>query len=101
MRPVGDIRAAVQAALEVGPATLLDIVERGNLGYDAARYAVQNALRAGVIQVCGQEKRPHAKRWLAVYELCESAAAPDTEQLGGVMHSWVLVVQQEERVVFL
>ena len=68
-RPAGVLRLAVLGALQSGPCTLRDITLRGKLGYGAARYTVQDALRSGVVQICGQEKRPHAKRWLAVYEL--------------------------------
>ncbi len=70
-RPPGPVRAAVLAALEQGPGTLRDIAERSQVGYSAARYTVQDALRSGAVQICGQEKRAHSKRWLAVYELAE------------------------------
>lgn len=70
-RPAGVLRLAVLDALQSGPCTLRDIALRGKLGYGAARYTVQDALRSGVVQICGKEKRPHAKRWLAVYELVE------------------------------
>ena len=70
-RPPGALRVAVLGALREGPGTLRDICERSSVGYGAARYTVQDALRSGAVQICGHEKRPHAKRWLAVYELAE------------------------------
>ncbi len=70
-RPPGDVRMAIIEAVGKGPCTLLDIVQRSQVGYAAARYTVQHALRGGALQICGHEKRPHAKRWLAIYELVE------------------------------
>lgn len=93
-RPASDIRVAVLGALESGPGTLVDIVLRSNVGYTAARYTVQNALRSGAVQVCGQEKRAHAKRWLAIYELVEAPQAADTgvaeacADLGAAVCGW-------------
>lgn len=87
-------------AIGSGPCTLVDVVRRSNVGYAAARYTVQNALRGGAVQVCGQEKRAHAKRWLAIYELCEPVAdgrdsdastdggVVDFEQLGCAVRAW-------------
>lgn len=106
-RPPGDVRSAVLAAIGVAPCTLVDIVMRANVGYAAARYTLQNALRSGAVQVCGREKRPHAKRWLAIYELCEpvddddctgescacwdgcsGVRQVDFERLGGALRAW-------------
>lgn len=70
-RPPGALRVAVLGALREGPGTLRDICERAQVGYVAARYTVQNALRSGDLQICGQEKRMHSKAWLAIYELSE------------------------------
>lgn len=70
-RPPGDVRMAIIQALAHGPCTLRDIAQRANVGYAAARSTVQNAVRSGELQICGQEKRAHAKRWLAIYELAE------------------------------
>lgn len=80
-RPQGALRVAVLGALLSGPCTLRDIAQRAQMGYGAARYTVQDALRSGVVQICGHEKRPHAKRWLAVYELAEQPEV-DGDQAG-------------------
>lgn len=104
-RPPSDIRTAVLGAIGAGPCTLVDVVRRANVGYAAARYTVQNALRGGAVQVCGQEKRAHAKRWLAIYELCEpieeeaaqgaagDGCAMDFEQLGCAVRAWSALVE--------
>lgn len=78
-RPPGALRVAVLGALREGPGTLRDISVRAQVGNGAARHTVQNALRSGAVRICGHEKRPHAKCWLAIYELAEPAeeeAAP-------------------------
>lgn len=99
-RPPGEIRSAVLDVIRSGPCTLVDIVQRANVGYDAARYTVQNAVRGGAVHVCGHEKRPHAKRWLAIYEVAEEPEQHglhvvggdgfnvEFEQLGSAMRAW-------------
>lgn len=96
-RPPGEVRLAVIAALRSGPCTLLEIVQRANVGYAAARATVQNALRGGELQICGQARRAHAKRWLAIYELVEveedvGGDEPDVSascvQLGHALVAW-------------
>lgn len=96
-RPPGEVRVAVIAALRQGPCTLLEIVQRSKVGYAAARATVQNALRGGQLQICGQARRAHAKRWLAIYELAEAIEdegddAPDVSaacvQLGHALVAW-------------
>ena len=93
-RPPGALRVAVLEALRSGPGTLLDIAERSKVGYSAVRYTVPDALRSGVVQICGHEKRPHAKRWLAVYELAQveevvcAHACTGHVELGSAMSCW-------------
>lgn len=91
-RPSGALRVAVLGALrDGGPGTLRDICERSSVGYGAARYTVQDALRSGAVQICGHEKRPHAKRWLAVYELAEPPSPPihsGHATLGAALSCW-------------
>ena len=95
-RPPGALRGAVLVALRSGPCTLRDIAQRAQVGYGAARYTVQDALRGGLVQICGQEKRPHAKRWLAIYELAEppeeesppAPIYPGHATLGAALSGW-------------
>lgn len=94
-RPQGALRMAVIEALQSGPGTLRDICERSGVGYGAARYTVQDALRGGVLQICGQEKRAHSKRWLAIYDLSEKLeevpCAPVCHghaELGAALAAW-------------
>lgn len=105
MRPQGDICLAVIEAVRAGPCTLLDIVERSQVGYDAARYTVQNALRWGHLQICGHERRPHAKCWVRIYELTEQPedAAVEVDGgsavLGAALSSWSRSVGINEEFV--
>jgi len=75
MRPRAEVRAAVVAAISQGPCTLRDAAERAQVGYAATRHTVSNLVRSGDLQICGQEKRAHAKRWCALYEVVEVVAA--------------------------
>lgn len=67
--PRGEVRRAVVGAIQAGPCTLGDVVSRTQLEYAQVKAALQNGLRSGELTITGQEKRPHAKRWLAIYEL--------------------------------
>lgn len=97
-------------AIGVGPCTLRDIAQRViemecAVSGRAVVWTVQNALRGGAIQISGWEKRAHAKRWLAIYELCEPEAeeaepdaasdggAVDFEQLGCAVRAWSALVE--------
>ena len=75
-RPRGEVRAALLAVPVVhGPSTLRDLFERSNLGYDKARQTVQDCVRSGDLVVVGHERRPHAKRWVALYDVPEVVEA--------------------------
>jgi hypothetical protein len=70
MRPQGEIRSTIFSTLRVtGPLTQRDLAERAQVGYDATRYCVQNAVRAGVLQIVGREKRAHCDKWVALYDV--------------------------------
>lgn len=95
MRPAGEVRTAVLDVLRTGPCTLHDVVARSLVGYAAARSTLGNLKMAGVVQVCGNERRAHAKRWCALYEVVDSpavhGAADDVgvAALGAVLSSWL------------
>lgn len=67
MRPRGEVRDLVVRAVQERPATLREIVQRCCLGYDAARRAVDNAVRCGDILRVGERREPHSRRPVAVY----------------------------------
>lgn len=81
-RPTGELRAAVLAVLAVGPCTLRDVAERSQVSYQATRTTLSNALRAAQVRICGHEKRAHAKRWCALYEIAPPANE-DEAVMGG------------------
>lgn len=89
-RPPGDVRMAVINAIRsAGPGTLREIGQRVNaerakvklsvVHYPALRSTVQNAVRGGDLQICGQAREPHAKCWVAIYDLAEAQDAPEQQ----------------------
>lgn len=76
MRPPQEVSQAVLTALALGPCTLRDVCERAQVGYKAARASLGNLKRAKKVQICGQEKRAHAKGWCRLYELVDVDEAP-------------------------
>jgi hypothetical protein len=69
-RPSGEVRQAICTTLQQhGPLPLCDIAARAQVGYEACRHAVSNALRAERLQIVGQTKVAHAKQWVALYDL--------------------------------
>lgn len=72
MRPQGEIRSVILGSIrEHGPAPLCDLVNRTQVGYDAARRTVDNAIRSGSLAIVGHEKREHSKRWVALYDVVD------------------------------
>jgi len=94
VRPPGEIRqalasAAVALASERGAVTWRDMAERAGVGYLAARRTVENMERAGALQPVGYAKRPHARRWMRLYEPSGNWATQTTgADLAGVMSGW-------------
>lgn len=89
-RPPGDVRMAVIGAIRTaGPGTLREIQARVNLqrakekasvvGYETMRTTLHNATRgkSPVLQICGQAREPHAKCWLAIYDLANAQDQPE------------------------
>ena len=94
-RPREDVRVAVVAAVRCGPATLREIVARSRVGYAAARYTIQHSVDCGELVICGWDKRPHAKCWVAIYELADDgldsvacAADINSVPLGECLSVW-------------
>ncbi len=96
MRAPGEVRTVLLGALrEQGPLPLRDLAHMCQIGYDAARYTLQNATRAGVVEIVGNEKRPHSKKWVALYGLAPDPAESQTPThdspfmvLGDVLNRW-------------
>lgn len=93
MRPVQDIRAAIdQAARNMPKGTYRDFCQAALVGYEAGRTTVKNMVKAGELVPVGQ-KPVGRGRPLSLY--CHvahagGAAANDpTTGLAGFMKSWV------------
>lgn len=78
-RPAGEVRQAICSTLQQhGPLPLCDIAAHAQVGYEACRHAISNALRAERVEIVGQTKMAHAKQWVALYDVVLEAndAAP-------------------------
>lgn len=85
MRGNAEVSRAILDAISQGPCTMRDAAERAQVGYKAARATIGNLTRAKKLQICGQEKRAHARGWCRLYEvvqLQEPEEAPTAEALG-------------------
>lgn len=72
MRPAGEIRSAICESLRsYGPMPLIDLVARVGISTTPAAIArtVENAVRAGVLEKVGHEKRAHCHKWVALYDV--------------------------------
>ena len=69
-RPSGEIRAAVVTIItQHGAMCLRDLLAHVQTTPRAMSSALRNMIRDGVIEVAGHERRAHAKRWVAIYDL--------------------------------
>lgn len=69
-RPSGELRLAVASCITaLGPMTLHDLCAQVQSTPRALSSAVRNMLRDGALVKAGMERRPHAKRWVALYDL--------------------------------
>ncbi|MBN8491164.1 MAG: hypothetical protein J0M00_07035 [Burkholderiales bacterium] len=48
-RPLGEISLALLAAAEAGPATLVQLAHRSQVGYDAARFKIKYLVQVGAL----------------------------------------------------
>lgn len=73
-RPLGEISMALLAAAEAGPATLVQLANLAQVGYDAARFKVSYLVRAGALEALNSRKpRLYARPSADVCTPCESA----------------------------
>lgn len=75
-----------------GAMPMCELAERSQVGYDACRQTVSNALRAERLAIVGHEKRPHAKQWVALYDVVEPAALTEPQPcillLDSIVRAW-------------
>ena len=86
-RPAGEVRQAICSTLQQhGPLPMCEIAAHAQVGYDACRHAISNALRAERVEIVGQTKVAHAKQWVALYDVvAETHDAPPAPQPGLVV----------------
>lgn len=78
MRDAGPIREAVLQALRThGEMALCDIVKKSQVSKKPCGWTVKNLVRGGVLQIVAHEKRPHARRWVAIYGITTTVAEPE------------------------
>lgn len=86
-RPPGEIRQAMVSALrQQGPMALRDLAAVTQVGYQPALKTVSRCVASGVLVVAGQEKRPHSKNWVRLYDVAPEPTEADESRHG---HGWV------------
>ncbi len=69
----------------------VDLAVRTKVGREALQTTLENMVRHGALEIVGSEKRPHSKRWVALYDVPNpvSVAAPSAAlgALAGVLGS--------------
>ena len=89
MRPsgtYGEVRAALMQAFEAeGPLTIRSAAERSQVGLQAARATIANAVRSGAVRECGSAKPARGTKWETIYEIAPEPE-PDECRHG---HGWV------------
>lgn len=98
MRPpgsIGEVRAALMQQLAREPMTIRTAAQRSQVGLQAARSTIANAVRAGAVRECGQAKPAKGTRWEAIYEPAPQPEAVQHEcagdgwfDLAAVMGDW-------------
>lgn len=94
MRPPGEIRKLITDTIKAKGESmpLCDIAAKTQIGYGACRIAINNAVRAKVLQIVGHEKRPHCKQWVALYDLVPVGELPQAEaavvELQAALSTW-------------
>lgn len=93
-RPRGEIRQALSLAAQAlheerGAFTWVQVAEKAQVGYSAARMTIVNMASAGELVRVGQDKPAGSRVWMTLYE----PAQPSTEgealaDLGQVVRSW-------------
>lgn len=89
MRPAGsygEVRAVLMQTLDThGPLTIRAAAERSQVGLQAARATIANAVRSGAVRECGQAKPARGTKWEAIYEVAPEPE-PDECRHG---HGWI------------
>lgn len=68
-----------------GPLTIRSAAERSQVGLQAARATIANAVRSGAVRECGSAKSARGARWETIYEIAPEPE-PDECRHG---HGWV------------
>jgi len=76
MRPQGEVRAALFAAMREGPATARVLAARACVGLEAARRTLDNMVRADQVVKPHTTRVPGVKRPVPVYAAVVPAAEP-------------------------
>jgi len=78
MRPPGEIRKLITDTIKARgePMPLRDIAAVTQIGYGTCRTTINNAVRAGVLEIVGHEKRAHCKQWVALYDVVRPGDMP-------------------------
>ena len=88
MRPVGEIRSAIERAVQAkGRGTYIDLADAAQVGYDAAKQAIKDMVRARRLIPVDHQTLPHSKRPLLVYEFREASNEPQMDLLKA-MRCW-------------
>lgn len=94
MRPRGEIRQALFTAAitlheERGAFSWIDLAEKSQVGYEAARRTVVNMAAAGELVRVGSDKPAGSRVWVTLFEpVCEEAASEASADLSAVVRSW-------------
>lgn len=90
MRPVGEIRSAIERAAKAkGRGTYIVFADAAQVGYGAAKQTIKDMVRARRLIPVDHETLPHSKRPLLVYELSEASNEPQMD-LVEAMRGWAV-----------
>lgn len=94
-RPRGEIREALfSAALslrdECGHFTWVDLAEKAQVGYGAARSTVKNMVNAGELMRVGVQKPAGSRVWVQTFEVApdRTPASQAEADLSAVVRTW-------------
>jgi hypothetical protein len=88
MRPAGEIRSAIcDALMSHGPMPLVDLM--GCVGLQTTpktiENTVKNAVRSGLLEKVGHEKREHCHKWVAVYDVANNVRVIEPGNSSGIV----------------
>lgn len=89
MRPVGEIRLCLEAALIDGPGTSRQLAQRIGAGFAAVTKALDNMVTAGVATKGRPVRVPGVKRSVPVYHRAVPAPQADEQPLQSLIAMWV------------